>query len=220
MHWVHKNVPHCGGGAEVDVTLDALSILSYTVGKGFAPGIYCYHIATVLTECCLAAGLTARTIHCKPYNPNDVDTHVVSMVFVSEMNKWVLFDPNNDAYFTDKGGVALSPLEARTLLGRDEILVVGKPQTEPDSYKQYMAKNLFYIKFWARNTFGTDLAANQKIYFLAPLGFDLRTREIAYCEYAIKNSPEENRKSWIAALNQFKNQAIITVSEDEFLQVV
>ena len=163
MAWVHQNVRHCGGGGEVDLAKDSLAILNYVFGKGRRPGVFCYHIAIVFTECCLAVGLTARTIHCKPFSPNDLDTHVVSMVYVSEMDKWVLFDPNNNAYFTDKQGLPLSPLEVRERLGREDIQVIGNPQEEPDWYVQYMAKNLFYIKFWARNTFGTDLVEDQKI---------------------------------------------------------
>lgn len=220
MQWVHDNVPHCGGGGEVDVLKDSVSILNYTYGKGRLPGIFCYHIAIVFTECCLAAGLIARTIHCKPYSPNDVDTHVVSMVYINEMNKWVLFDPNNNAYFTDKHGSALSPLEARYLLGRDEICVCGTPKDEPDGYKQYMAKNLFYIKFWAINTYGTDLVETQKVYFLAPLGFDIRDREIAYCEYAIKINPTEFRKGWEVYLKELKKQQVVRVSKEQFLQIV
>lgn len=219
MKWVHENVPHCGGGGEVDIAKDSVSILSYSFGKGRLPGIFCYHIAIVFTECCLASGLIARTIHCKPYSPNDVDTHVVSMVYINEMNKWVLFDPNNNAYFTDKNGIALSPLEARHLLGRDEICVCGNPEDEPDWYKQYMAKNLFYIKFWSINTFGTDLVENQKVYFLAPLGFDTKGREIAYCDYAIKISPDEYTKDWEDYLDIVREQPIITVSEEQFLRI-
>lgn len=196
MSWVHDNVIHCGGGTEADISKDAISILEYTIGRGQASGIFCYHIAIVFTECCLAAGMTARTIHCKPFSPNDLDTHVVSMVYINEMNKWVLFDPNNNAYFADKSNIPLSPLEARYLLGRDEICVFGNPQENPEWYKQYMAKNLFYIKFWSKNTFGTDLVENQMIYFLAPLGFNVRGREIAYCEYGIKINSVENRKDW------------------------
>lgn len=219
MQWVHDNVRHCGGGREVDISKDSISILDYTFGKGQVSGIFCYHIAIVFTECCLAAGLIARTIHCKPFSPNDVDTHVVSMVYINEMNKWVLFDPNNNTYFTDKNGIALSPLEARHLLGRDEIYVSGSLQ-ELDWYKQYMAKNLFYIKFWAINTFGTDLIDNQKIYFLAPAGFDVRDREIAYCEYAININPIEFRKGWENYLEEIKTQQIAKVSEEQFLRIV
>jgi len=219
MRWVNENVLHCGGGIEVDVVKDSVSILNYTFNKGRMPGIFCYHIAIVFTECCLAVGLTARTIHCKPFSPNDVDTHVVSMVYIAEMNKWVLFDPNNNAYFTDKNGTALSPLEARYLLGQDAICV-SCSQREHDGYKKYMAKNLFYIKFWAINTFGTDLVDNQTMYFLAPLGFDVKNREIAYCEYAIKINPVKNRKGWEDYLNEIKKQEIITVSEEQFLRIV
>jgi hypothetical protein len=219
MQWVHDNVLHCGGGGEVDLLKDSVSILNYTFGKGKVPGIFCYHIAIVFTECCLAAGLIARTIHCKPFSPYDVDTHVVSMVFINEMNKWVLFDPNNNCYFIDSNGVALSPLEARYLLGRDEIFVSEGLQKESDWYKQYMAKNLFYVKFWAINTYGTDLTENQTTYFLAPLGFDVRGREIAYCEYAISINPIENRKGWEEYLEQLKKQKIIKVSEEQFLRI-
>jgi hypothetical protein len=220
MCWVHENVVHCGGGKQEDILRDSISILNYTFGKGQMPGIFCYDIAIVFTECCLAAGLTARTIHCKPFSPNDVDTHVVSMVYINEMNKWVFFDPNNNAYFADKNGTALSPLEARYLLARDEICVSENTQPESDWYKQYMAKNLFYIKFWAKNTFGTDLIENQAIYYLAPLGFDVKNREIAYYEYAIKSNPPEYRKGWEDALDEFKQQQIFTVSEKQFLRIV
>ena len=214
--WVYENVLHCGGGTDADIPREPISILEYSFGKGRMQGIYCRHQAVVLTECCLAVGLIARTIHCLPFSPNDFDTHVVSMVYISELNKWVLFDQSNNAYFTDKNGIALSPLEARKLLGRDEIFVCENIQREVDSYKQYMAKNLFYIKFWAKNTFGTDLIENQTTYHLAPLGFDVKKREIAYCEYAIKNCPQEIRKGWEEALENFKNQKVNEVSKEQF----
>lgn len=220
MQWVRENVQHCGGGADAYITKDSISILNYTYGKGQMPGIFCYNIAIVFTECCLAAGLIARTIHCKPFSPYDVDTHVVSMVYISELNKWVYFDPNYNAYFTDLKGIPLSPLESRYLLGRDEIIVCGTPKDEPDFYKQYMAKNLFYIKFWAINTFGTDLVENQKVYYLTPQGFDVNRREISYCEYAIKINPIKFRKGWEEYLDELKNQQFAIVSEEQFLRII
>lgn len=219
LRWVYENVLHCGGGADVDIQRDPISILEYSYGKGRMPGVYCRHQAVVLTECCLAVGLVARTIHCLPFSPNDFDTHVVSMVFINELNKWILLDQSNNAYFKDKGGVPLSPLEARNLFGRDEIYVCENLQREVEPYKQYMAKNLFYIKFWAKNTFGTDLIENQTTYHLTPLGFDAKNREIAYCEYAIKNCPDEIKKGWEEALNEFTNQQVNVVSEEQFLRL-
>ena len=218
MRWVNENILHCGGDDNVEIQRDPISILEYSFQKGRVPGIYCRHRAVVFTECCLAVGITARTIHCLPFSPNDFDSHVVSMVYINEFNKWVLFDQCNNAYFTDKNGIALSPLEARNLLGRDEINVCETIQKDVNYYKQYMAKNLFYIKFWAKNTFGTDLIENQTTYHLTPLGFNAKDREIAYCEYAIKNCPNELKKGWEDALSEFKKQTITTVSEEQFLR--
>ena len=82
-----------------------------------------------------------------------------------------------------------------------------------------MAKNLFYIKFWAKNTFGTDLVENQTTYHLTPLGFDAKGREIAYCEYAVKNCPEDIKNGWLEALDDFKNQHVNVVSEEQFLRI-
>jgi len=62
------------------------------------------------------------------------------------------------------------------------------------------------------------LVSSPKIYYLAPVGFDVRTREIAYREYAIKLNPTENQKGWKDSLEDFKRQMVITVSQDEFLQ--
>ena len=219
MRWVYDNVQHSGGGGEVDIPRDPISLLDYCFKKGRMPGICCRHRAVVLTECCLAIGLTARMIHCLPFSPYDFESHVVSMVYIREMNKWVLFDQCNNAYFTDKSGAALSPLEARSQLALDEINISGGLQKDLDLYKQYMAKNLFYFKFWANNTFGTDLVENQITYHLAPRGFNVKDREIAYCEYAIKNCPADIRKGWEDALDKLRNQNIINVSNDEFLQV-
>jgi len=116
MRWVYNNVKHCQGGEDIAITPDPISILDYCFGKGRMPGIYCRQQAIVFTECCLAIGLTTRTIHCLPFSPNDFESHVASMVYISEMGKWVFFDPTGNAYFTDKNGVALSPLDARKLL--------------------------------------------------------------------------------------------------------
>ncbi|MDR0287740.1 MAG: transglutaminase-like domain-containing protein [Clostridiales bacterium] len=225
MRWVHDNVLHNGGTKDVEfVPKNSVSILDYSFGKGIEFGVYCRLQAIVLTECCLSIGLMARTIHCLPFSPNDFDSHVVSMVYIKDLKKWVLFDPGNNAYFTDKNQTPCSPLEARSLLGRNECFVSDQlkpnyvfPLAEKQaSYKQYMAKNLFYIKFSAINTFGTDLIENQITYHLIPLGFNAKEREISYCEYAIDNAPDNLQNDWRNSLGKLKTQTIITVSQEQF----
>ncbi len=215
LRWVHDNVLHCDGTKDIEaIPLDSISILDYSFGKGIEFGVWCYHQAIVFTECCLAIGLLARKIHCLPFSPNDFEAHAVSMVYITEMKKWILFDPGNNAYFLDENGNALSPLEARERLADDNITM--NSDLLPDDtknfnekaawYKQYMAKNLFYIKFSSINTFGTYSVENQTTYHLIPRGFNAQGREIAYCEYAIKNCPEPLRQDWENHLSSFRDQ--------------
>jgi hypothetical protein len=227
LRWVHNNILHNGGATDVEfVPKNSLSILNYSFGKGVEFGVYCRLQAIVFTECCLSLGLAARTIHCLPFSPNDFESHVVSMVYINELKKWVLFDSSNNAYFMNKEGVPLSPLEARESLGNDDVAVSSDlwPSSNTDinskikNYKNYMAKNLFYMKFSKFNTFGTDLVRDQITYHLIPRGFDVQTREIAYCEYAIRNSPEHLKSGWTEHLEELKNQKINAVSKEEFLR--
>jgi len=227
LRWVHDDVLHGGGAKDVDfVPKDPLSILDYAFGKGREFGVYCRLQAIVFTESCLSIGLLARTIHCLPFSPNDFDSHVVSMVYIEEMKKWILLDPGSNAYFLDEDGNALSPLEARQRLADNRIAV--NSDFEPNDtknfdervtwYKQYMAKNLFYIKFSSINTFGTDLVKHQTTFHLIPRGFNVKDREIAYCEYAIANCPEHLRQGWEDLLPSVRNQEIHAVSEEQFFR--
>ena len=67
-------------------------------------------------------------------------------------------------------------------------------------------KNLFYFKSLKYNTYGSDLLKNQETVYCIPAGFDVLNREIAYCEFAIKNSPAEFAKGWEEALSEYKER--------------
>jgi hypothetical protein len=228
MRWVYDNVLHNGGRKDVEfVPKNSLSILDYSFGKGVEFGVYCRLQAIVFTECCLSIWLCARTLHCLPFSPYDFDSHVVSMVWIESLKKWVMFDAGNNAYFTDENQMPLSPIEVRNHLSINSCFVSNALQPRYEtaseeknaSYMQYMAKNLFYFKFSAKNTFGTDLVDGQKTYHLTPLGFQVREREIAYCKYAINNSPDPLKSGWMNALNDFQKQIISHVSLEQFLRV-
>ena len=205
MRWIYDNVLHCGGCIDFNtIPKDPISIMDYSFGKDWDKnGVYCGHQAVVFAECCRSVGLEARVINGLPFSPCDFDNHVMVMAYLDELSKWVLFDQSNNAYFTDKNGVALSPLEARHLFGIDEILVSEDLQPfekvlfkeKVDPYKEYIAKNLFYIKFWSYNTLNIDLPEN-RMYYLTPMGFDVKERE--------------------TSLDWFNGQEINIVSEDQF----
>jgi len=219
MRWVSNNVLHNGNNNDIEnIKCDALSILNYSFGKGIEFGLICRHQAIVFTECCLSIGLKAKTIHCLPFSPYDFESHVVSMVYLKELNKWGMFDPTNNAYFMNDKGIVLSPIEARYYLSIDRIEINNDIKKNTDYYKRYMAKNLFYIKYWAINTLGTDLIDNQKTYYLIPFGFNVKEREICYCQYAIENTSGTNKNSWKRELEKLKFSDINIVSEMQFLK--
>jgi len=178
----------------------------------------------VFTECCLAQGIKSRILHCLPFSPNDFDTHVVSIVFIDSLKKWIMVDPGNNGYFLDENDNILSPMEVRAKLGDDSFIKCNfdiypnSPQTFEEkqrNYKYYMAKNLFYFKSPLINSFGSDLVENQKTIYCVPRGFDVYEREIAYCKYAINNSPEHLADDWKRELSKFENQKDKSIMSDK-----
>jgi hypothetical protein len=156
------------------------------------------------------------------------------MVFIPSLKKWVMLDPDLNAYFMDSNGNLLSPWEAREKLATNGEITFNTDidakssiytksgqsfQEKTDDYREYMAKNLFYISCSRINTFGNDLAENQEKLYLAPKGFDITERELANYQYRIENAPPQwidfykralektkkdtNRKKLIISLEQF-----------------
>lgn len=215
LKWCSENVLHNGGTKDVEfIPKTSVDILDYSYKKGREYGVYCRLQAIVFTECCMALGIKSRILHCLPFNPYDFDTHVVSMVYIKSLNKWIMLDAGNNRYFTDENNQILSPLEIREKLGNDAYI---KCNVDDVQYKRYMAKNLFYFKSLKNNTFGSDLQINQETIYCVPQGFDVLEREIAYCKYAIKNSSPDFVGGWKKALIEYSNRSRITnVSADIF----
>lgn len=214
LRWCCDNVLHGGGAKDIEfIPKTSIDILDYAFQKGYEYGVYCRLQSIVFSECCLALGIKSRILHCLPFNPYDFDTHVVSIVFISALNKWVLFDAGSNGYFLDENDKLLSPVEIRNKLANRDVLKCnqdifpnGLHQTfeeKENGYKQYISKNIFYFKSMQYNTFGSDLVDNQQTIYCVPVGFDVRNREIAYCEYAIENSPPDLAEDWKKALNEF-----------------
>lgn len=215
LKWCNENVLHNGGTKDVEfIPKTSIDILDYSFQKGRERGVYCRLQAIVFTECCLALGIKSRILHCLPYSPYDFDTHVVSIVYINDLQKWIFVDPGNNRYFLDEKDNILSPIEARFRLGNDKFI---KCNTSDDNYKMYMAKNLFYFKSLQYNTFGADLLKNQKTIYCVPNGFNVLGREEAYCEFAAKNSPAHLVDDWKIALEGFKNRTyFINLNEQDF----
>lgn len=216
LKWCCDNVLHNGGSKDVEfIPKTSVDILDYAYQKGHENGVYCRLQSIVFTECCLALGIKSRIVHCLPFSPNDFDSHVISIVFVNSLNKWIMVDAGSNGYFLDENDIILSPMEVRQRLG-DNSFIKCNEDIYPDSaqlfeekqkgYKFYMAKNLFYFKSMLINTFGSDLLKNQITVYCTPIGFNVYDREIAYCQYAINNSPEHLADDWKKELSNFIEQ--------------
>ena len=217
LRWCCDNILHNGGTKDVDfVPKTSIDILDYSFQKGYEYGVYCRLQAIVFSEICLALGIKSRILHCLPFSPYDFDTHVVSIVYLSSLNKWIMVDPGNNGYFLDLYNNILSPMEIRSKLANNEHIHCNTDifpnvsdlsfEDKEKNYKTYMAKNLFYFKSLKFNTYGSDLLHNQKTIYCIPIGFDIHNREIAYCEYAINNTPEHLADDWKNALYEFRHR--------------
>ena len=215
MKWCSENVLHNGGTKDVEfVPKTSVDILDYAFKKGKEFGVYCRLQSIVFTECCLALGIKSRILHCLPFSPNDFDSHVVSIVWIENLKKWIMLDAGNGRYFMDSDNNILSPMEIRTKMALNEEI---KCTEDDDNYKLYMAKNLFYFKSLQINTYGSDLLDNQNDIYCIPTGFDVLDREVAYCEYAIKNSPTEFVDDWKKALAEYKGRtSFIGMTAEKF----
>jgi len=153
LHWVHNLIPHDGNHVNPEV-MNAMSMIA--VCKKDNRGLNCRGLATVLNECYLSLGIKSRFVTCLPKDSLgiDVDCHVINMVYVNSLKKWIWIDPTNDAYVMNEKGELLGIEEVR------ERIINGKPLiVNPDAnwnHKQstliqdylysYMAKNLYKLE--------------------------------------------------------------------------
>lgn len=212
MNWCSHNVLHNEGLKDVEfINKNSIDILDYSFGKGKEFGVYCRLQAIVFTECCLALGIKSRIVHCLPYSSTDFESHVVSIVYINNLKKWIMIDAGNNQYFVDEKGIMLSPLEIRYRIANEMFI---KCNMKDDAYITYMAKNLFYFKSLRLNTFGSDDIDNQDLYCV-PKGFDVLKREIEYCEYAIRSLPDYLTEDWKNQLSINKRKTDIKAVSDK-----
>ena len=153
LHWVHNGVPH-DGNHENPVVKNALSLVGICKKEG--RGLNCRGLATVLNEAYLSIGFFSRMVTCLPKDSlgTDTDCHVIDMVFIPSLKKWIWCDPTHDAYLMDEKGRLLGIEEVRTRIIHNEPLILNpdanwnhRSSTEKEEYLyHYMAKNLYMLE--------------------------------------------------------------------------
>jgi hypothetical protein len=214
LFWVSEHVYH-NGSYDNHIPMNALDLLEYSYDKGTEQALNCYNLSIILTECLISIGVPARTVLIMPLSPYDSDNHVVTHVYIADLDKWIMLDPTYSTYFKDADGNILDVFELRCLLadGREVVLndefsynganLITSSETVWE-YKGYLAKNLFYFETYEISSFGRDnYGGNLGV---CPEGFNRIEREMYNLEYRLgliipyEDISEEDRQSYIAYL--------------------
>jgi hypothetical protein len=127
MNWVTKKTYYCGNSG-LDKN-DIFSIIEYSFDRGFAGAINCEQKAFLLSECLLALKIFAYPVgleYCIFNETKDkvtsINCHVVVHLYLEEENRWIMFDPSFNAYFTGENDKVLNIVEIRENLKQKKAM--------------------------------------------------------------------------------------------------
>lgn len=177
LHWMSPRLKHLPD-YDNHVPMNSLALLEYSLDRP-ENGINCRNKSVILTECCLALGITARRVYIMPCSPYDMDNHVVTEIFDRELSKWIMLDPSTDGVFRDEKGVPLSLLELRERFAAHKPAAFTGSEPEEDM-NAYFAKNLYRFMVDGENGFGL---ADKKVLYFTPEGYKVRENQLASIQF-------------------------------------
>jgi hypothetical protein len=196
LKWVSENIHH-SGMFMYEKPENAMNLLDDYYQRGKDYSINCRALSRILTECLLALGIRARTLFLMPALPYDVDCHVVTHAYIKELGRWIMLDPTFNSYVMDKNKNILNVFEIRELLKDQGYIFFNEginhngDEVESDFYKEYLAKNLFYLVTGETSRYGEKYTkAGQRgneddVYFI-PKNYDIRKASMLRWEYGEK----------------------------------
>ncbi len=134
---------------------DSIAILKYSFDKPFRYAINCRYKAIVFTDILIALGFRAYPI--VMYDCDGFGNHFTVHCYLNDMNKWVLFDPSFNTYFT-VNDIPLDAYEIKTsFLKGKEPNINGYSFNGTDKcfdiYKyDFIKKNLSEFSTWQDNS--------------------------------------------------------------------
>lgn len=151
LHWVHNLIKHDGNSDNPSLK-NAIDLINTC--KANNRGVNCRMLAIILNECYLSLGIKSRYITCMPRETKFDDCHVINMVYIKDLDKWIWIDPTFDAYVMDEKGNLLGVQEVRERLIKGQPLVLNADanwnrenlQTKKGYLENYMAKNLYRLE--------------------------------------------------------------------------
>jgi hypothetical protein len=148
MRWVHSLAHHTPKAER----LDALHLIRLCTEE--KRRLNCWLFVTILSDVYLAVGLASRIVHLNPPREAPRASHVVTAVYLRDVGRWALMDPDMRVFAVDEQGVPIGVAEVR------EGLAGGLPLRINDDihtsyatwlpgrlrkalYRWYLSKNCF-----------------------------------------------------------------------------
>lgn len=123
LRWLTDNTFYNGAHLH-QLTDNTIDILNYAFGKSFKNAINCRCKAIVFTDCLVAVGLKAYPVCMMSSKLRNC--HFTCRAYIRELNKWCVFDPSFNCWFSDKNGKPVDIFEMREIfLQGDEPTING-----------------------------------------------------------------------------------------------
>lgn len=186
LAWAYTAVEYDGCSTNPDPP-NSLNILDGWVREKRA--VNCRMKAILLNEIYLSLEYRSRYITCMPAVA-DGDCHVVVMVYIASLGRWITVDPTQNTYFTDPDGAIINIFQARQMY-RDGSVPglhhIERPLSAPlycggiecgsfdEFYLLYMSKNCFRFACPVASEFGYEARPDAQFIYLSPPGYDPAT---------------------------------------------
>ena len=140
----------------------------------------CWMYAVVMTELCLCAGFYTRMIRCMPLDLDYHDCHCLCTVYLKEYNRWIVFDPANNAYYLNENMIPMDIPMLRKAVIESTPIYIPKTGREKTNYLiQYFTKTLFRFECEAECGVGNEASLKNRTFFaLNPKKFKLTDKTI------------------------------------------
>jgi len=169
MHWMHDLIPHDGskGNPAVKNAMSMIAVCRQTHGT-----LNCRGLAIALNECLLSLGYHSRYVTCLPKDSLGIDNdcHVIDMVFIPKLHKWIWVDPTFDAYVMNENGEPLGLEEVRQRLIDHRPLILNPDanwnhrngESAAGYLYGYMSKNLYRLECPVNSCYDLETSAPGK----------------------------------------------------------
>ncbi len=123
LNWFAENTFYNGAMLRY-ITDNTIEIMNYAFGKTFRNAINCRLKAIAFADCLVAVGIKAYPICMQ--STEFKNCHFTCRAYVSELDKWCVFDPSFGCWFADKNGKPIDIFEMREMfLQGDEPTING-----------------------------------------------------------------------------------------------